>query len=272
MLFWALFFVGSMSLNKIVDKKIPIEIVVLYRLFFGFCGFLPFIIKKGRNIYKTNVIHLHLLRCLFTALTMVCTYYSYRHLPLAIGTSIGLSGPLFISILAAIFLKERLTPKKIGLILMGYAGVLLVVSPHFSTIYDFQPVGVAILGNISIGFVVLLMKKITQTDSVETTVFYNTTLALLIVACYAAPNIYIPPIFDLKLLIGIGLCGITLQFFYTKAISFEEASFVAPLEYFRAFIAIPVGLVFFHESTNMHQLIGTIIIILSTYILTREKK
>jgi drug/metabolite transporter (DMT)-like permease len=272
MLFWALFFVGSMSINKVVDKKIPIEIVVLYRLFFGFCGFLPFIIKNGRNIYKTTVIHLHLLRCLFTALTMACTYYTYRHLPLAIGTSIGLSGPLFISILAAIFLKERLTLKKIGVIVLGYVGVLLVVGPHFSNVDDFQPIAIAVLGNISIGFVVMLMKKITITDSVETTVFYNALLALLIVACYAAPSVYIPPLNDLKLLVGIGLCGITLQFFYTKAISFEDASFVAPLEYFRILVAIPVGLIFFHEAINIHQVIGTLIIIFSTYVLTREEK
>ena len=131
MLGWALFFISAMSLNKQLDKSIPTEMVVFYRLSFALLWLSPYLIKNKTTVFKTKILKWHILRAIFTSLTIGCTYYAYRHLPLTVATSIGLSGPLFTSLLAAVFLKERLTLHKIGMILIGYLGVLLVVSKDF---------------------------------------------------------------------------------------------------------------------------------------------
>lgn len=265
---WATSFVSAMSLNKLVDKAIPTEIIVLYRLFFGFLWLSPFLIKKRKTIYKTPVIHLHLMRSLLTTFTMGCTYYAYRNIPLGLATSIGLSGPLFTTLLAALLLKEKLSLKKISLIITGYLGVLCVVNPHLGESIPTQAIFIDILGNISIGLIIVLMKQITKTDSVETALFYNTFFTLIFCFLYAYSNLCIPSQETLLLLVDIGLLGICTQFFYIKAISYEEASFVSPLEYFRIVVGIPVGLIFFQETIQTLDILGTFIIMATTYYLT----
>jgi drug/metabolite transporter (DMT)-like permease len=291
---WAFFFVFVMSLNKKLDSSIPTELIVFYRLSFALVWFSPYIMKHKQIIFKTSVFKWHLLRAILTSLTIGCTYYSYRHLPLAVATSIGLSGPLFTSILAAIFLNEKLSYKKISIILLGYFGVLCVVTKSiaesfitFITIvfvqknipinifnsisFNFEEaIFIAIIGNILIGFVSILLKKVTNHDQPTTVLLYNTLLTTLLVGVYNYPNFNVPDHHNLFLLIVIGILGLSLQFFYTKAMSIENASFVSPLEYLRIVFAIPVGIFLFNEKITLQMIIGVCLIFISTHRLSKE--
>jgi drug/metabolite transporter (DMT)-like permease len=60
----------------------------------------------------------------FTYLTAVF------HIPLGNATAINLAGPLFLTLMAVFFLKERVTQGRWALIVLGFAGVLLVVQPR----------------------------------------------------------------------------------------------------------------------------------------------
>jgi drug/metabolite transporter (DMT)-like permease len=60
---------------------------------------------------------------------MFCTYYTYRNLPVAFATSIGMSGALFTTILSRIILKDHVTALKWLLIIIGYLGVIVLVNP-----------------------------------------------------------------------------------------------------------------------------------------------
>ncbi|CAO5674825.1 MAG: Riboflavin transporter [Holosporales bacterium] len=277
MLGWACFFVIAMTLNKFLDHSIPTEMVVFYRLTFALCWFFPYILKNKKTVFKTKILKRHFLRSIFTALTIYCTYYAYRHLPLPIATSIGLSGPLFTIILAAFFLKERLTFFKTSIILIGYIGVLFVVIPPSSndfiySIFIFEKaIFMALLGNFSMGITLILLKKITFEDPPQTILFYNTFLTLLLFTVFNVSSFFIPDIKNLTFLILIGFFGIMLQYCYTKAMSLESASFIAPFEYLRIVIALPVGIFIFNEHMNFQQIIGTTIICLTTYILLKKE-
>ncbi|MBP9753231.1 MAG: EamA family transporter [Proteobacteria bacterium] len=290
---WASFFVSAMSANKILDKTIPTEMIVFYRLFFALLWFTPYLLKNKKTVFKTNIFKLHFIRSIFTGLTIFCTYYSYRHLPLAVATSIGLSGPLFTTLLAALFLKEKITFRKAIILMSGYIGVLLVVTKNFlksinelitflttntfflqsfssPTLLPFEKaVLIALLGNFLMAIVLILLKKVTNEDSPQTTLFYNTFLTMMFFAIFGHTSFCMPDPLNLSLLIIIGAFGIALQYCYTKAMSLEEASFIAPLEYLRIVIALPVGIIFFNESLMLQQIIGILLILLTTYRLSK---
>lgn len=275
---WSSFYVLSMTLNKFVSKETPTAIIVFYRIFIALIWLSPIIVKNGGvHLLRSKIPHLHIMRGILTALTTGCTYYAYRYLPLGTATAIGMSGPLFISLMAVLFLHEKLTLKKILCILSGYVGVLIIVKPgsvNLSTDLNLALIA-AVAGNLLIAGHVILLKVVSKTDSTLTILFYNTLVPLLCWGGYILTDTnlyqccYTIPLRDLQFLIGIGLAGLSLQFCYTKAMTFEDASFVSPLEYIRIVVAIPLGYFIFNEILNLYVMIGAAVIIASTYSLLR---
>ena len=278
MLGWSSFYIMSMTLNKFVSKETPTAIIVFYRILIALIWLSPILLKNGGfHLLKSKIPHIHIIRGILTALTTGCTYYAYRYLPLGTATSIGLSGPLFITVMAVLFLKEKLTIKKIICILSGYVGVIIIVKPgsvHLSPDLTLALMA-AVIGNLLIAGHVILLKVVSKTDRALTILFYNTLVPLLCWGGYILTDTalfnycYAIPIHDLQFLIGIGLAGLSLQFCYTKAITFEDASFVSPLEYMRIVMAIPLGILVFNETFNLYVMVGAAVIMLSTYSLLR---
>ncbi|PIZ33168.1 MAG: hypothetical protein COY39_03380 [Alphaproteobacteria bacterium CG_4_10_14_0_8_um_filter_37_21] len=281
MLGWSSFYVCSMTLNKFVSKETPTAIIVFYRILIALIWLSPIIIKNGGlHLLKSKISHLHIIRGILTALTTGCTYYAYRYLPLGTATAIGLAGPLFISLMAVVFLHEKLTIKKLLYIVSGYVGVLIIVKPGAVNLSSDLTLALlaAVAGNLLIAGHVILLKIVSKTDRSLTILFYNTLVPLLCWGLYILTDTtlchfcYTVPLQDLQFLIGIGFAGLSLQFCYTKAITFEDASFVSPLEYIRIVMAIPLGFFIFNESLNFYVIIGAAVIITSTYSLLRIEK
>jgi drug/metabolite transporter (DMT)-like permease len=127
MLMWALNITVAMSLAKRLDSEINSFVLVFFRCSFGFMFTLPFIYSEGLEKIKTKRFSFHFLRMLFNASGLLCTYYAYRHLPLAEATAIGFTEPLVTILLAALILKDRLTLAKWIGVIGGYIGVFVIV-------------------------------------------------------------------------------------------------------------------------------------------------
>ncbi|CAO5675459.1 MAG: Riboflavin transporter [Holosporales bacterium] len=265
MFLWAVFFLSAMSFNKLIDKSIPTAVIVFYRVGFAALALLPTILYNRKTIFKTNQLGAHIGRAVLVSFVTWCTYYAYRHLPLDIATSIGLSGPLFTTLFAALFLKEHLTLRKTMVLIIGYIGVLIVVFPHCQDVNSLstQAVFVAIIGNIIMGGIIVLLKYLTRTDETQTILTYNTLLVAVFYALFAYPDLYIPEKTTLLQLFAIGILGLSLQFFYARALSLADASFVSLLEYLRILLSIPLGYFIFHETIQMNTLIGAVLIIVA---------
>lgn len=281
MIGWAVAYVTSMSFNKFISSSTPTPVIVFYRIMIAFIWLTPILMRHGGvRLLKSKVTHLHIIRGILTALTTGCTYYAYRYLPLGFATAVGLSGPLFVSLIAVLALKERFTLKKILCILAGYVGVLIIVNPK-SIAIDNQilwALVAAIAGNILISGHVILLKVVSKTDQYLTILLYNTLVPLTCWGLYIIINptlyacCYSMPQQDIYLLLGIGLAGLLLQYCYTRAIVYEDASFVSPLEYIRIVVAIPVGIFAFNESLNLFVILGSVIIMLASYTLFKSEE
>lgn len=273
MALWSCFYVTTMSLNKFVSADIPTPLILFYRGIIALMWLSPLLIRNGGFLLlkKSSIPRLHLMRGLLTALVTGCTYYSYRYLPLGLATIIGFSGPLFTSVIASLVLKESLGPKKLLCILIGYLGVFVVVRPGtIDWSFDMGvALGIALLGNILIGGVIVLLKIISKEDDTLTILFFNTLIPACFWGVYATTCFVIPEFRDLMILLAIGLSGLSLQFCYAKAIVFEDASFVAPLEYMRILLALPVSAMLFGEEWNHFILLGGALVIAGTYGLLR---
>lgn len=269
-LLWALSFSIAMAFAKTLSSEVDSVMVLFMRYFFGLIFFSPFIIKAGVKGFVTSRPILHIIRVITLGTTVGCTYFAYRNLPLALATSIGMTGPLFTTILAMILLKDDVSFTKWGLILLGYAGVIVAVRPHEMGI----SIGVwmALAANLFAALSIICAKLLTRTESTFTIMLYANTVTTFIAGLVAISLWKTPGTSDFLSLIAVGGFGVLSQFCSITALRFANPSFLAPFEYTRICFAIPVGFIFFDEIPNLWVILGSLIIIGATYGLTRVER
>ena len=109
MLLLASFFFSLMTVCvKLVDSKISIYQLVLFRSIFSLFITSIILVNKRIKPWGENK-PLLILRGLFGTIALLCIFYAIRNMPLNIATVIQYTYPIFISIFASIFIKEKLT-------------------------------------------------------------------------------------------------------------------------------------------------------------------
>lgn len=267
MLLWAMTFSTAMALTKTLSSDVDSIVILFMRDFFGLLFFSPFVVQAGFKGFKTSRPILQLIRVLCMLIAMGCTYYAYRHLPLALATSIGMTGPLFTTLLSMLLLKDAVSFSKWALILFGYFGVIVMVRPHDMPIS--MGVWVELFANLFAGFTIICTKLLSRTDSTVTIMLYTTTITTFIAGILALSVWKTPALPDMMILVAIGGFGVFSQYCSITALRYANPSYLAPFEYTRMCFAIPVGFFFFEEFPSLWTVFGSMIIIGATYGLTR---
>lgn len=267
MLLWALSFSSAMAFAKTLSPEIDNVIVIFMRYFFGLIFFSPFVLQAGFKGFATSRPLLHLIRVMCIGISMGCTYYAYRNLPLALATSIGMTAPLFTTILSMFLLKDAVSFRKWGFIVFGYLGVLVMVRPHELSIN--LAVWIEFLANLFAAFSIICVKILSRTERTITIMLYANTITTFIAGILALSMWKTPETSDLMALMVIGGLGVFSQFCSVSALKFANPSYLAPFEYTRMCFAVPVGYLFFQEVPTLWTMAGSLIIIVATYGLTR---
>lgn len=264
---WPFFYTLNMTFTKSISPSVPTYILLFWRSLFGVLLFLPFFLKSGIKKMKTQFLPLHIIRSILMTLAIFLTYSAYRKLPLTLATSIGFTAPLMMTILSMLLLKEQITWKKWMILLVGYMGVLVIVRPGIVPFNMF--VGFALTANLVASFAAILVRILSQKDSIETIMMYA-YLGMFVISSFIVALDWRPISFqDIGHIFCIAAVGAIAQYCYATAVKYAQASFVAPFEYLRIVFAIPIGFYAFNECIDNIMLIGASIIIGSTWILSR---
>jgi drug/metabolite transporter (DMT)-like permease len=267
MLLWALSFSTAMSFAKALSPDVDSVIVLFMRYFFGLLFFSPFIMRVGIKGFSTKRLPLHLLRVIFVGVAMGCTYYAYRNLPLALATSIGMTGPLFTTLLSLLILKDSVSFSKWLLIIFGYLGVVVMVRPHEMPVS--LGVWVELFANLFAALAIVCTKLLSRTESTVTIMLYTTTATTFFGGLVAISVWKTPALHDLIILMAVGAFGVFSQYAYVSALKYANPSYLSPFEYTRLCFAVPVGYFFFQELPTVWTFVGSFMIIAATYGLTR---
>ena len=246
----------------------PLE-VVFFRNFLALVIMLPWIIKQGPEVFKSERKKLYTARAIFNVVGMAAGFTALTLIPLAEATALSFTAPLFATIGAALILGEIVRKRRVLAIVFGFIGMLIILRPGIETISPGALL--AITNAITIAITVLIVKKLTATERPATIVAY---MALL-----QTPMAFIPAVFYwewpnlitwlwLFCLAGAGTAG---HLMYTKAIELAEVSQLQPLDFIRLPIIAFLGYVFFSEEPTIWIWIGGAVIFLATaYVTHRE--
>lgn len=213
-----------------------------------------------RHTIKTHRFGLHLLRNGVHFGAQYLWAWSLLLLPLATVFALEFTMPAWTILLAPFFLGERMTPSRIGAVILGIAGVLVIVRPGLDT---FQPASLMVLA-AALGYAINIIatKKLTATDSTFAIVFWMNAMQLALGAAVAGVTFVGKIGWDLVPgVIAIGTAGLFAHYCMTNAFRAGDASVVIPLDFMRIPLIAVVGWWLYSEPLDVYVFAGAGLII-----------
>lgn len=251
---------------KQIGASLPVAQIVFFRGSIAIVV-LAFIAwhREGLRLLATRNWRGHGARSLAGSLSMFCWFSALALIPLAQMTAISFTIPLFLTVLAMAFLGERIHAYRWTALVIGFAGVLIIVAPELRAgTGNALGIGLSLLAAVLAAFALLSLRRISGHEHALTITFYffvtSTTLALLTLPFGGWPM----PDRSQWLFLGMtGLFGVVGQLLMSYSYRYAEASLVAPLDYVNMLISIAIGYYFFAEIPNFSTWIGAPLVIAS---------
>lgn len=270
MLVAAFFFACMGVLVKIGAQKFSSAELVFYRSAFGLATIL--LLLPGRpERFSTPHWKLHLSRSVLGFLSLMLFFTAIAHLPLATAVTLNYTAPLFLALLALIYLRGETRKALLAAILLGFFGVALLLQPSFSG----QSLGVALLGLISgllAGIVYLQVTRLGRLGEPEwRTVFYFTLICSLGSGLWMLAHAFHPVTArDWPILIAMGACATVAQFAMTRAYRQSNPLVAGSLAYATVLLASLFGALLWDETLSLSSWAGIGLIVLSGLLAVRH--
>jgi S-adenosylmethionine uptake transporter len=196
--------------------------------------------------------------------------HSIQEVPVTTATIMSFTVPLFVLLLASIFLQESVTWSMWIATLMGFGGIVLVLPPvHWSFSSTFV---LFVSAAMLFGLLDIINKKYVEQESMLCMLFYSTLTATLLLAFPAMYVGSMPTGYTLLWLLGLGIGSNLILYFLLKSFTLTSVSSLAPFRYLELLISMGVGYVFFGDLPPRHSYWGATIIICCTLFVIRAQR
>ncbi|MCF7857934.1 MAG: DMT family transporter [Candidatus Cloacimonetes bacterium] len=199
-----------------------------------------------------------LIRSLLGVLGMVLYFYAISNLVLADSAMLHKLFPFFVTIFAAIFLKEKISKIQIPALIFVFLASLLIIKPRFD--YSVLPALAGFGSAVVSGITYTLVRFLRNREHPATIVFYFSFTSLIILAPLML-NFQTPTIEQWLFLLLIGIFAAIGQFSLTYAYRFGKASEIAIYNYSNIIFAAIVGFLIWNEISDKWSILGGMFII-----------
>jgi drug/metabolite transporter (DMT)-like permease len=253
--------------------SLPVLVVVWLRfLTHALIGSALMFPMRGLALVRTRHLRWHLLRGLmFVAMTGM-NFWALQYLQLTVTASIFFTVPILIALMGAPLLGERMDAKRWAAILLGFAGVLVIVRPGSDA---FHPAMLLSMANaVLVAFFNLMTRKLAAYDSPETIQFLPAVVASMVLAPFALAAWETPQGWlEWLMLCLLGVFGGTGHHLLAMAHRYAPASTLAPFLYQQILYMALFGYVVFGTLPDAQVWLGAAIVIGSgLYLFARERR
>ncbi|WP_375208583.1 DMT family transporter [Hyphomonas jannaschiana] len=269
-----LVFTVFLTLSKVQSAEYDPGFLAFFRSFIALILTLPVIVQQGWGIMRIHQPGMVLLRSLFGTMGFIFGFYAVSAqfgLPLSEFNAISFSRAMFITVLAAVLLKETVGWHRWGATLAGFIGVLIMTQPQAGVSLGTL---LALAAAFCMAGAITLVKLLSRRHRPVTLLIWANLLSsamLLPLAIWKMPEV-MPSWQDWALITLMGGCGVAGQYFYIRGMAIGDASFLSPIDYLRLPMAATVDWFLFKALPGPWTWAGTAIIIGATaYITLRER-
>lgn len=258
---------GNDIITKYLSGNLSVYQVVFIRFMFGTLVLLPFMFYY-KGSFRTKVIGIQFMRgvLLFGGMLLWCKGLTLVKVSTA--TVINFTIPVFVLILAAIFLKERFNWVRFLATIFSVIGIAVVLSPASS---DFNVLSLLLVCSaLMFASLDVINKKFISNEGMLVMLFYSSFFTMCLSVVPAYNTWVVPEAMDWFLFAVLGVGANLILYSLLKSFEMVEASFVAPYRYLEFIFSAAMGYIFFAEIPDKSTLYGAIVIIISTMIVVYE--
>lgn len=203
----------------------------------------------GLRLLKTRNWRAHAGRSIAGTTAMFCWFAALTMIPLAQMTAISFTVPLYLTILAMVFLGERIHWYRWTALGIGFAGVIVIVGPQLVAAQGSAlGAGIGLVSSVLAAFALMFLRSMSGSEHALTITFYffltSTVLAVLSTLFVGWPM----PAGEQWVVLGLtGFFGALGQLAMSYSFRYAEASLLAPLDYVSLLVAVAIGYYVFGE-------------------------
>jgi drug/metabolite transporter (DMT)-like permease len=273
-----LLMIGAMFVFTLMDavaKVLTQEIGVWPTLWIRYLGqaVLVFLIVLPRfgKIVKTSFPLLQLARSVFLMCATMCFFWGISNIGLAEATAIMDISPVLITLGAVVFLGERIGIRRVIGIIGALIGAMIVIRPGSDvfSVYALFPLRAAICFS---GYNIIT-RFVGAREDPWTSLFYTALFGAIVFSTIVPFHWQPLSVLTITLMAALSVMATLAQWLLIKALSFGEASLLAPIGYISLIFATLWGFLLFGDLPDQWTVIGALVIVASgVYVWSRERK
>lgn len=266
-------FAGINVITPLITEyyRITSSWIAFYQYLFALLFMAPFILRLGlKRILYTQHFMTHFWRILVAVIGIQFWVYALAiQFPIGEGVALLMTSPLFASLGAFLFLRERLTAPRVIATILGFMGAIIILAPNQQ---NFNSAAIyPLLAALFWALHALLMKHLSDKDHPLTMVSYlyilmvpiNLFIALTDNFSHLPDQLFVP---DRELLLALLLLGFLTaiaQYSVAKAYSHADVIFIQPFDYFKLPLNTFLGFIIFGWAVTLQFWLGALIMVSS---------
>jgi drug/metabolite transporter (DMT)-like permease len=197
-------------------------------------------------------------------------FYGLALIPMAEVFAIEFTVPVWTALLAAVILRERLTPSRIAAIGLGIAGMLIILRPGVSVV---SPAALAVLGGaVCYALSHTLTRRLVQTDAPIMILFYMTLVQLPLGLLPALGDWTAPTPGMWPWLLAVGAAALSGHYCMARAFALADATVVVPMDFLRLPMIALVGRLLYGEAIDAFVLGGALVMLAGNIVNIRAER
>lgn len=243
---------------KLAQEELNVITTGFLRFLFGFLIITPYILKTKFEVFSTKNLKIHILRSALNLPAMLLGFAALAMLPLEKMTAIHFIVPIIVTILAVIFLKEKIYLYRSIALVIGFLGMLIILRPGIIDI----SIGIymALISSLIWSVVIILTKKVSKDDSAITILSHQYVYMVL----FSFPLVIFfwdqPSLKTIIFILCAAMSGTILHIALNHAYKLVDVTMTQPYSFLGLVVSSIIGYFVFSDKPDFYTWLGASVI------------
>ena len=243
---------------KLAQEELNVFTTGFLRFFFGFLIITPYILKTKFEVFSTKNLKIHIVRSALNLPAMLLGFAALAMLPLEKMTAIHFIVPIIVTILAVIFLKEKIYLYRSIALVMGFLGMLIILRPGIIDI----SIGIymALISSLIWSVVIILTKKVSKDDSAITILSHQ----YVYMSLFSFPLVIYfweqPSLNTIIFILCAAMSGTVLHIALNHAYKLVDVTMTQPYSFLGLVVSSIIGYFVFSDKPDFYTWLGASVI------------
>jgi drug/metabolite transporter (DMT)-like permease len=254
---------------RLASQTVPVTETVLFRSVIGLILIIPMIIVQRASFIGHRPLIL-IVRGVTGFLALSLYFFAISKIPLATAVMLNYTSPLFVALLAPFVLKENFNLKIFLIIILGFAGVILIVKPHPHT--DLFGALMGLISGVFAACAYLSIGVLRKEHSSLTIVFYFFWVSTLLSIPLTWTSFKIPTFHEWIYLAGTGIFATAAQILMTRAYRLGETATTSAYSSSIVIFSLILGMIIWKEIPTLVSIVGGILVVISVVLISQIER